>query len=96
MDHDRQTSDGSDDAPTRRNDVNVHKLDDEALLYDPAHGAVHRFNTSTLFVWDLCDGTNDRNTIAVALAQRFAIEPQQAQSNVDRVLMHLQTLGLLD
>ncbi len=81
--------------PTKRNDVVFHELDCEAVLFDQTSGAVHRFNETTLAVWNACDGTCDASAIARIIANKYALESDVAQTEVDNVIRDLKAKGLL-
>ena len=82
-------------APLRRDDLVLEELDGEAILYDPRYGAVHRFNTVTLLVWDLCDGSHTTADIALRLTKVCEVEPDEALDSVQRAIAELRTLDLV-
>ena len=82
--------------PLQRCDLICDELDDEAVLFDPRLGSVHRFNAMTLFIWQRCDGAHAAHALAEAVAERYAIDTQQALLQVERVLSEFDELGLLD
>ena len=82
--------------PLRRDDLVCEELDDEAVLFDPRLGSVHRFNAMTLFIWQRCDGAHAAHAMAEAVARRYAIDTQQALLHVERVVSEFDELGLLD
>lgn len=81
--------------PSRRNDVDVHELDGEALLYDRRSGAVHYFNSTSLMVWNLCDGSRKVTEIADALATKCAVSVEQARIHVRRAVEDFSSRDLL-
>ena len=81
--------------PLRRDDLVLEELDGEAILYDPRYGAVHRFNTVTLFVWDTCDGSHTAADVARRLTQLCEVEPDEVLEHVQRVIAELGILELL-
>lgn len=81
--------------PARRDDIVVCELDGEAVLYDERSGAVHRFNETTLTVWEACDGSRRVSEISRALAQRYALGSRKARTEVEKVIRYLEAKGLL-
>ena len=53
--------------PSRRDDIELRKLGNEWLLYDPRSGTVHILNATARLVWELCDGAHDQSQIEAAL-----------------------------
>ena len=72
--------------PMRRQDVLVHELDDEALIYDAATADTHRLNGTALCIWNACDGRRDADQIAVRLTEIYDISRATAQDHVARIL----------
>ena len=81
--------------PARRDDIVIHELDGEAVLYDERSGAVHRFNETALTVWKACDGSRRVSEISRGLAQRYALGSGEARSEVEKVIRELRAKGLL-
>lgn len=79
----------------RRNDLVFEELDGEAVLYDPRSGAVHRFNATTLLVWNACDGSHTTRDIAHALTEEGSIDWDDAGAVVERVITELKRQDLL-
>lgn len=86
----------SDTAPLRRDDLVLEELDGEALLYDSRNGAIHRFNATTFFVWNACDGSCTPNDIAVSLLRNYSVDADEAQRAVLTVIEQLHEEDLLD
>ena len=86
----------TDAAPVRRADLVLEELDGEAILYDPRYGAIHRFNAATLFVWDMCDGSQAVEDMAHQLTQLSKVAPDKAMESVQRVISELRILDLLE
>lgn len=82
--------------PRRRDDLHVEKLDGEAILYDPRYEAVHRFNAVTLFIWNNCDGLRSTTEIAGLLIGRYAIGRDSGLAHVERTVVELAELGLVE
>ena len=81
--------------PRRRGDLSVEELDGEAVLYDPRNGAVHRFNATTFYVWNACDGSHTPQDVAITIADRYAVEAEDALKIVGGVVAQLSERGLL-
>lgn len=81
--------------PLRRNDLVFEELDGEAVLYDPRSGAVHRFNATTLLVWNACDGSHATRDIAHSLTEEGSIDWDDACAVVERAITELKRQDLL-
>jgi PqqD family protein of HPr-rel-A system len=82
----------------RRAGVCCHELDSEAVLYDPAHHAVHYLNTTAYLIWQHCDGSTDVRALFQRLADTFAYEGPDDHFQ-DEIIMALRNLienGLID
>lgn len=80
----------------RREDVQVHRLDDEAVLYDPRHGAVHRFNAATLRIWDACGRPVTVDAVAELVAETWSVTSAEAVPHVRRLIAELSLRDLMD
>ncbi|UCF32398.1 MAG: PqqD family protein [Phycisphaerales bacterium] len=81
--------------PHRRDDLQIEGLDGEAVVYDPLDGAVHRFNATTFFVWNACDGSRSANDIAAGVVEHYSVGAGEALDVVHRVIARLNEKGLL-
>jgi len=79
----------------RRQDLRVHELDGEALIFDPLSNDTHRLNETALFIWHHCDGQQDATSIANRLADQYDVTPQDALEHVQHALKDLEALGLI-
>jgi len=70
-------------------------LGDEYLFYDRQGDQVHVLNSTARELYLLCDGTRTTDDLARTLVERYGIEEQTAQRDVDEVLAQLVELGLL-
>lgn len=84
-----------DQNPAVRDDVEVHKLDDEALLFDPLTSNTHRLNATAFEIWKQCDGTQKAAEIASRLTELFEVSLADSQQHVDRMIHELRSLQLL-
>lgn len=81
--------------PLRRADLVFHELDGEAVLFDPRHGAVHRFDALTLLVWNACDGSRAEEAVAALVVGGGGLTRDEALAGVEAVLAELRTRDLL-
>ena len=81
--------------PLRRDDLDFHELDGEAVLYDARCGAVHRFNALTLSIWDACDGHHTHAGIANMLSEKYSVDSNDAVAHVERAIAGFEARGLL-
>lgn len=82
-------------SPVRREDLMVEEIDGEAIIYDSHNGAVHRFNETTFFVWNACDGSQSQADITVALGKAYSIDSDQAASHVGNAIAGFRDRDLL-
>lgn len=90
--------------PRRREGVQCHPIDDEAVLYDVAHDAVHYLNATARFIWQRCDGRHSVIEIGDAMGRAFDRDDSKTATNghdaiIADVRMTLEDLsenGLLD
>lgn len=78
-----------------RDDVTLHELDGEALIYDPATADTHRLNETAYFIWRLCDGLHNELHIAAALCNAYEVAPDEAAAHVGGLLVALGQRRLL-
>jgi len=90
------------DVPCRRDGLCCRTLDDEAVLYDPAHHGVHFLNRTAYFIWRSCDGRSSVEDVAAAVAHAFDVDSgapgpdTMVLSDVRRTLTELADNGLVD
>ena len=82
--------------PQRREDVIENELDEQALLYDPLNGSMHRFNETALAVWRLCDGRAATRDIAEKLTDVYDLGFDAALDHVEQLVTLFAQLQLLD
>jgi len=84
--------------PAQRAGLCCHELDGEAVLYDPAHHAVHYLNATAYLIFQHCDRRGDLNDVLGRLGQCFTNDgPDHARD--DEILTafeHLVENGLID
>ena len=82
--------------PQVRQNVRVMDLGSELMICDDARELVHVLNTTARRIWDLCDGTHEREDIVDAVAQLFPEMPdQRIREDVERALKTLEEKELL-
>lgn len=84
--------------PVRRGTIRCHELDGEAVLYDPAHHAVHYLNGTAYLIWQHCDGRRNTQALLEDLTQQFECDepPADLQPQILAGLAHLVENGLVD
>jgi PqqD family protein of HPr-rel-A system len=84
--------------PIRRGTLRCHELDGEAVLYDPAHHAVHYLNATAYLIWQHCDGERNAQELLGDLARQFDCDghPADLQPQILAALAHLVENGLVD
>jgi PqqD family protein of HPr-rel-A system len=70
-------------------------LDDEAVVYDPDTGRLHRLNATATAVWSCCDGRRSVASVVAAIAESFRTTPATIEADVLRVLDDWESAGLL-
>ncbi|MBI4580277.1 MAG: PqqD family protein [Planctomycetes bacterium] len=83
--------------PRQRAGLRCHELDDEAVLYDLAHHAVHYLNATAYAVWRQCDGRTPVAKLPGRLATHFSIaEDDSLIADTHRALRGMAENGLVD
>ncbi len=82
--------------PRRRDDLIVHVLDGEGLIYDPVSADTHRLNQTALFIWQCCDGRHANGAIAESVANTFDITAPAAIPHVQAALQRLKESRLVE
>ena len=82
--------------PRLRDGLELRLLPDGVALLDLDTEAVHVLNPSAAFILEGLDGTRDRSSLALELAEAVpGLDPAQAALDVDECLTTLTQLGLL-
>lgn len=66
------------------------------IVLDLERGEYLSLNASAAAVWEAIDHGTGREELVELLCQRFRVTPERAGDDVDRVLIQLRELGLLD
>ncbi|HER20169.1 MAG TPA: PqqD family protein [Chromatiales bacterium] len=82
--------------PTRRDGIEMRKLGNEWLLYDPRSGIVHIINGTAHLVWELCDGTRNPADIEAALTAAYEVpENADVRKDLEHILQSFLEKDLL-
>jgi hypothetical protein len=79
--------------PRRVDDLVCERVEKELLVYRHPTGETHALNEAAAIVFELCDGTNSRATMAPEVARRCGLPPDEAI--VDLALADLEEAGLI-
>jgi hypothetical protein len=82
--------------PTRRADVALQRVGQEAILYDRRNGRAHVINNSAARLWELCDGRATVDEIAGAFAGAYAMPVSEVHADVVAMLATFRELQVLD
>ena len=82
--------------PKRVGEVWVRRESDEAAIFDPATGALHRLNPSALAIWELCDGKTTIDEMAEAVAELASLPIRSALEDVGDTVAQLEVLSLVE
>ncbi|MBV9598308.1 MAG: HPr-rel-A system PqqD family peptide chaperone [Chloroflexi bacterium] len=83
------------DQPTHRADVAVYPVDDELVVYDSRDGQGCVLNCTAARIWTLCDGSRTTAAVAEVMATTYALEYEEALTDVCACLEQLRHAGLL-
>jgi hypothetical protein len=81
--------------PERRDDVICREEEFGAIIFDPQAGRMHRINKTGYFIWDLCDGTTDFDTIVMRLASQEDEEVKTVREAVEAFLKDMNSRNLI-
>jgi PqqD family protein of HPr-rel-A system len=71
-------------------------LPPEAVLYDERHGEVHLLNGPAAVIWQLLDGQQTAEQLAIELSDVFSVPLETMQRDVADAIGGFQRLGLLE
>lgn len=80
--------------PTRIDGYKLEALDDELLLYHPAHARAIYMNETATLIWGLCDGRTV-DEIHDMLAGAYPDAPSTLADDVRTTLAQLQEFGAI-
>lgn len=82
--------------PRGREDLALHEVGREGLLYDREGELVHILNVTALAIWRLCDGNQDVDRIEGALRAKFSdLDGHDVRGDIERILNQFGERGLL-
>ena len=70
-------------------------VEDEAIIVDLATGKTIGLNPTGTLLWSNIDGQRDAGALAAALAGRFAVSPETAQSDTEEFLTEMTRRALI-
>lgn len=86
--------------PIRREGLECHFLEGEAILYDFAHHALHYLNATAYEIWRNCDGNTPLDELLAKVAATFDSKNGHDQATVDAdlrdALQNLVEHGLIE
>jgi len=71
-------------------------IDDETVVMSLDSGDFFSLSGTARAIWELLDGTCDRDGIVAALAAEYEIEPDTVAGDVDAFLAQLSAAGLIE
>ena len=83
-------------SPRARGDVCSHRLDGEALLYDPLTCKTLLLNDVALAVWNNCDGNRTTRDLAQSLVASYDVDEETAEDHVCQLLAFFAEADLLE
>lgn len=87
---------GESDRFIRRDDIDVHEIDGEAVLYDLVFNTTCRLNASAYFVWRVCDGRKSVHDVARDMVRHFDVTRDVANCDVLQAVGSLWESGLVE
>jgi hypothetical protein len=82
--------------PTRRADVTLQRVGQEAILYDRRNRRAHVLNDSAARIWELCDGHATLEEITEAFASAYTMPASAVYADVVRILTTFRELQVID
>ena len=73
-----------------RHDLYIREIADEKVVYDKANGKVHFLNQTATFIFDLCDGKNTQEDIVKHLMDKYEVDRDKAERDVEEILRNLE------
>ena len=72
------------------------EMDDGAVIYEPSEEKCYSLNSTSAYIWSLCDGTNSINEIINSIKsdfKKFELDPKNA---VEQILLNFYNNNLLE
>lgn len=71
------------------------RIDGEAVLVQLDRGSFHGMKSTGLAIWELIDGTRDKDAIVTELTGRFDVSTAQCDAEVTRFLGEIKKAGFV-
>jgi len=81
--------------PRRRDDLTIHCVDGDALVFDAVTANTHHFNETALAIWEACEPNQMVEEVVTRMIDTFDVHSEDAQAHVERVLKELKDLQLV-
>jgi PqqD family protein of HPr-rel-A system len=85
----------SQDHPTARDDLVVHEIDGELVVFDRATGGLHHLNATASAVFLSCDGEVSTEKLCREVADAFCVPVEDVTADVVPLLDRLRGAGLV-
>lgn len=79
----------------KREDLHLHCIDAEAILYDPRTCETFLLNPVALHIWHRCDGRTTIGRVIDKLTAQYNVNRATALGHVRKVLTFFEDVGLL-
>ncbi len=81
--------------PRKRDDLTVHFVDGDALVFDSVTSNTHHFNETALAIWEACEPNQKVDEVVNRMINVFDVDSDDAHAHVERVLKELKNLQLV-
>ena len=81
--------------PARKAGVWLKQSDQENLVFDPEHEAVHLLNATAMAIWVLCDGETTPDEMIDAICQLSGLPPEVVLEDVRRILLRFEEADIV-
>lgn len=81
--------------PLARKNLLFRELDDGGVIYEPQSETIHSLNSTSAYIWALCDGTYSIKDIINSVQKNFKEFEADPEKEVYCILEKFQKLGLL-
>ncbi len=82
--------------PTRNPEVMWSKIGDRILIFYPEEYVIAELNPTAAFIWALCDGYSDLNSIVSSLCAKFNISPKTAKTDFYELIEKMKAMKLVN
>jgi len=81
--------------PVRNPDIVARKDKKEALLFNPADGAMLSLNKTGILLWDMADGSNTAEDMAQKISESYDVSLDKAKEDSLSCLAELEKTGFI-